>query len=226
MYRITARLGILFLSVSAMACAPAMMAPTAVPMGAGKSAELGLGAMLGKSSTDSIKLVEEGTDMFGPGATGVDTHYNYQGWARFNFDEEDRSSSEMGFMGQVGAFSLLSGGSTGESRSLWRQKPWMRDCKLKWAPCGRGLRLRSPFSWWITCGSPACLPFGTASTVLSTFPWDFRMRLPTSSASMYPPGFTLMFSPITICKTIWCTVREPLLFSSRKSAGFPADFNC
>ena len=110
MNRIFARGAVLFFSLSAMACAPAMMVPTAVPMGAGKSAEIGLGGMLGKSNTDTIQLADEETNMFGSGATGVDTHYNYQAWARFNFDEDDRSSSEMGMMGQIGAFSLLSGG--------------------------------------------------------------------------------------------------------------------
>jgi hypothetical protein len=179
-------------------CAPAMMAPSTVPMGMGKSAEIGLGAMMGKSESPLLKAAKD-AGMFSADATGADDHLNYNGWVRFNMDEEDRESSELGILAQAGAYSLMSAGM------YWRKPVFLAsestmvglqvDAGWAWAGVGLPIAFQMVDNFWLTVQPSARaslysslhLPVGLAYEVAD---W-FRIDLSGGIHSFVLPHYTM-----------------------------------
>ena len=146
--------GFLFcLALFWLGCAPAMMAPTAVPLVPGNSVEFGFGGMAGQNLSEATEQNSEVENMWSD-VTGSEPHRNVQIWGRFNTDDEDIASSEFGLLAQAGLFSFLSGGlywrkpvfTASETRQIGLQL----EGGVYWAGVGLPLSFRVSDNVWIS----------------------------------------------------------------------------
>ena len=135
--------------------------------------------------------------MWGLSPTGADEHINYNGWLRFNLDEEDIESSELGLLAQAGQFSALSAGL------YWRKPLFVAtestqiglqiDGGAAWLGAGVPMAFQLVDNFWVTLQptvrgsyySVIHLPVGVAYEVADLFRIDISGGIHSKVAPEY-----------------------------------------